>query len=130
MKNRQNGVSTLRTTNTYGNERRIMGRILRALLAADYVVTIDDGEGESAPIESAGEALALVTWDDSANGRRVWNLSEVWIRTERRDAGSDENPRRSFVLLIFSNGNDGNDVVTDYGVSLEPVLDPILDSIE
>lgn len=81
-------------------ELKIVRRLLRDLQAAGHKLVIDDGEEET-PVTDETEALKL-----------LFNLDEAHIMTEK-----------SFVFLVF--GNDGNEVICDYGMTLEPILAPI-----
>ena len=108
------------TTATYRTERRILRRTIRDLLSAGYTVTMYDGEEESEPILTPTAGVEYVTWDDTARGRALWNLDEFYVRARKTGA------KGTFVWFIVGNGNGGHDVVTDYGVSLESIMDPIL----
>ena len=99
-------------TSTFRNERRILGCILKGLSAAGYAVTFDDREDEEFPA-----VIKELTFE--RDGRTAWNYEEIVVRA-RKDG------KAGWVYLIFSNGNDSLDVITDYTVNLESVLDPII----
>jgi hypothetical protein len=88
-------------------ELRICRKLLRALKRAGYTVSIWDGE-ESTPVIDEGEALKL-----------LFNLDEAHLDCHRPVGG------KTFVLLVF--GNDGWDVISDYGLSLEPLIDAVME---
>ena len=86
-------------------------QVIRALRAAGYTLTGGhDGEDffEVAPDVSEDKLIAeLTACDDST------------LHTWKDDA----EPRNSFVYFVL--GNDPEEVICDYGVSLAPVLDPL-----
>lgn len=86
-------------------ELRIVRRLLSDLRNAQYLLSIDDGE-----------ELHWVTNEDNAL-KYLFNLDEARINAKR------DGEKESFVYLVF--GNDGYDVICDYGMSLEPVMAPI-----
>jgi hypothetical protein len=87
-------------------ERLIARQCIKDLLDAGYVVTVNDGE-ENTLIRSTHPAAifaAMGTTDED------WLLV---IKPGDLDSGS-------FVRFVY--GNDGPDVICDYGVSLEETL--------
>ena len=112
------------STLTYRNERSILRATILALLDAGYTVRMDDGEGQSAPLTSARAGVDFVTWNDDVGGRVLWNLDQFSV------LASKEGRPASWVWFIVSNGNDGRDVISDYGDSLDFILKPILDRLE
>lgn len=85
-------------------ELRIVRRVLSDLRRTGYELDIDDGD-EQTPVTDEGEALKL-----------LFNLDEARIYTMREG-------KTSFVYFVF--GNDGYDVISDYGTSLDHVMEPI-----
>jgi hypothetical protein len=92
-------------------ERRIVGRLVEALLAAGYSLGVNDGEERTITNSKDADAIykALASTD-----------SDTLI------AHFPDSDREAGVLLIW--GNDV-DVISDYHTSLEPVLAPINDWI-
>jgi hypothetical protein len=88
-------------------EKRIARRVVRDLLAAGYELTVDNG-GDEAEIPWSRDFKTVV-------GAMFATDEETLVA--RKEGG------RSFVYFVY--GNDGWDVVNDYGVSLEPVMAPI-----
>lgn len=84
-------------------------QVIRALVGAGYsLVEVWDGE-ETVKVRNETQAVAAVTAVDDAT---------LFFRTPE----GDRNPWVRFVL-----GNDPEEVVCDYVVSLEPVLGPLID---
>jgi hypothetical protein len=100
-------------------EERIARATVRALLAAGYELSVDNGEEETKPSRDfAKVAGAMFETDEDylciqnaagveAGGRKLW---AGWVR--------------------FVYGNDGLDVICDYTVNLEAVLAPVLEMAE
>lgn len=86
-------------------ELLVVRALITSLLAAGYDVSADDGESD----EVDGIPDKLIT--------AIFAVDEAWIRT--RKSGE----KTSFVYLVF--GNDGWDVISDYGVNLEPIMAPL-----
>jgi hypothetical protein len=87
-------------------EKRIARKVVRALLAAGYELSIDNG-GET---------------------REIPYTTDFKTVTGAMFATDDEHllargPSKSFVYFVY--GNDGWDVINDYGLSLEPIMEPI-----
>jgi hypothetical protein len=97
-------------------EKRIARKVVRALLDAGYELTINNGgEGNEIPwSRNFSEVMAAMFATDDEH-----------LITRKPDAFKDDAPLKSFVYFVY--GNDGWDVICDYGVSLEPVLAPIND---
>lgn len=91
-------------------ERMIVAKLVRDLLAADYVVTVYDGE-EDALVGSTDEAAIF---------KALASTDADTLRVSKRGAFRGG----SFVYLVW--GNDC-DVISDYGMSLEDVIRPALD---
>jgi len=93
-------------------ERRVVRRIVRALLAAGYEVSVNNGgDYNEIPYTKDFELInkTLFATDEEHILCRLVKNAEI-IKT-------------SFVFLVY--GNSGWDVVNDYGTSLEPVMEPI-----
>ena len=86
-------------------EIAIVRRLLAAFIEAGYEVRADNGEGPHV----AGSIDEMVD--------ELFAVDEAHIRVRRNGVGS-------FVFLVF--GNDGWDVVNDYGVSVESIVDPVM----
>ncbi len=88
-------------------EAHIIRLTLRALAAAGYTVAVQaEDEGET---DVTGCEMKLLT--------AIFDLDAAVLRV------SGEGKKSSFVALVM--GNDGHDVISDYGVSLESVLAPV-----
>lgn len=88
-------------------ELLIVHRVIQTLKAAGHKLTVDNGED------------ATVTDDEQTIVSKLFACDEGHIIT---DGGM------SFVFFVF--GNDGPDVINDYGVSLEEVLKPVNDWVD
>jgi hypothetical protein len=89
-------------------EKRIARRVVRALLAAGYDITVNNGGDEdeipySASFKQITEAMFAT--DDE----------RLYLRRDGRNQG--------WVWLVY--GNDGYDVICDYTTNLSPVIEPI-----
>lgn len=87
-------------------ELAIVHELIKRLVAAGYKVYVDDGDDEL----QNGEEQELVT--------AIFGVDVAKIVTMK-----DGTPKRSFVQLVM--GNDGTDIIADYGISLEEVMDPL-----
>jgi hypothetical protein len=90
-------------------ELAIVRRLLRALTKANYALSVDDGADELYA-KTEGDMLAL-----------LFNLDDAHLIVRDPIGG------QSFVRLVF--GNDGYDVISDYGISLSDIIEPIEDWI-
>jgi hypothetical protein len=97
-------------------ERRIVRRVVRALLAADYEITVDNGDDDYE-----------IPWsrDFKVVNAALFATDEEHLLV-RKTVGADL--KNSFVFLVY--GNDGWDVICDYGLSLDPIIEPIQDWID
>lgn len=86
-------------------ELAIVRRLIRALVKHNYALSIDDGNDELYA-KTEGDMLAL-----------LFNLDEAHLIVRDPIGG------QSFVRLVF--GNDGYDVINDYGISLTHIIEPI-----
>lgn len=85
-------------------ERKIVTRLIDDLLAAGCELSVFDGE-EKHPW----------TTDRAAVTRDIMNTDEDWLMVRRASDGLE-----GWVYLVYGNG--GWDVITDYTMSLEPLL--------
>jgi hypothetical protein len=99
-------------------EKQIVTRIAKALLAEFKTVTVC-GERGYDPDADRCKTQAQVL-------KACEQYDEVHIFT----SGTHRTGYGPWVYLIFGNGNNGWDVVTDYITSLEPVLQPVNDWIQ
>jgi hypothetical protein len=91
------------------SDRAGIRQTIRALRAANYELdTVWDGE-EDVPVSNENEAIEAITAVDDAY---------LYVQ--------DESGKRSWVRFVL--GNDPEEVICDHGESLEPVLDPLIDS--
>jgi hypothetical protein len=85
-------------------ELTICHRLISDLKNAGYDVAVDDGEDTT-----RGSEQELIT--------AIFAVDEVRLYTKKKGE------RNSCIYLVL--GNDGHDVISDYGISLEPILGPI-----
>jgi hypothetical protein len=88
-------------------ERKIVRKIAQAMLAAGYSVSVDNGEERFEPSRKLSEILD-----------RCFSVDEEHLIAYRADGS-----RVGFVFLVY--GNSGFDVVNDYSMALEELMDPI-----
>lgn len=86
-------------------EIAVVRRLLAALIGAGYYVKADNGEDPEF-VGNIDEMVEVLFACDSAN---------IFVA---RDG------KKSFIFLVM--GNDGYDVVNDYGVSLEEIVNPVI----
>lgn len=85
-------------------EFKIVRETARQLLAAGYLISVNDGEDTT--LENSADLEAILG--------AVMTTDEDYFIARKKGAVS------SFVRFIY--GNDGEDVINDYGCSLEPVM--------
>lgn len=96
-------------SNAPSSDQAGIRQVIRALVAAGYtLVEVFDGE-ENVPATTESAAIEAVMAVDDAT---------LFVRTP----DGSRNPWVRFVL-----GNDPEEVVCDYVVSLSPVIDPVID---
>lgn len=90
-------------------EEKVAGKVVRALLAAGYFVSVHDGEAFTLSKSRDAKALiaALFTSDDD----------RLFVRTAPGEA------HFGWVWLVY--GNSGWDLVSDYTTNLEAALKPV-----
>jgi len=99
-------------------EKRIARRVVRDLLAAGYVITVNNGgDKNEIPTRRTSPISLRPCFATDEEHLLVQNGARMSIPAS---ATLDET---SFVFFVY--GNDGWDVVNDYGTSLEPVMEPI-----
>lgn len=105
-----------KTCNRIRLEEKIGGKIVRALLAAGYSISVHDGDTFTLSRSTDPKAVlaAMFTSDDD----------RLYVRP--RD--EPKAPHLGWVWLIYGNG--GWDVVSDYTTPLEPALAPVFAWIE
>lgn len=92
-------------------EIQIVRKTIRELTKAGYMLTADNGE-----YETKGTERELMD--------NLFACDEAHLRTVKDGRGSS---------VFFVMGNDGYDVINDYGMSLEPVMnivDAYVDKLE
>lgn len=97
-------------------ELHLVRLTIAVLRAAGYSMTFDNGGERIQAPQDAGEA---------AIDRAVEHLFSV---DEARICARKFGAQTSFVFFVF--GNDGHDVICDYGVSLDDVLKPVNDEAD
>jgi hypothetical protein len=90
-------------------ELAIVHELIKRLKAAGYTLAVDDGGDEEEKLNDEQEIVTAVFAVDEA-------------RLVVTKEGSN---KISYVFLVM--GNDGYDVICDYGTSLDPIMDPLLD---
>ena len=98
-------------------EKRIARRVVRDLLAAGYEITVNNG-GDKNEIPYSQDFREIINAMFATDEEHL--IVRTWI-----DFGGTRQGQQSFVFFVY--GNDGWDVVNDYGVSLEPIMKPIND---
>ena len=106
-------------------ERKIMRRTVTDLIAAGYKVSLHNGECyeiiNSVSVEDVMKVVMLTDED-------YLYVSKEPVSTEydeERDETKITSGFDSFVRFVY--GNSGWDVINDYGVSLDPVLEPVME---
>jgi hypothetical protein len=106
-------VSRCATCKRIGLEQRIVKRVVDVLLANGYALRVDDGE-DYRPNEPTTDRRAILA--------ELAATDDDTLETVRTVDGS---VKRSFVRFVY--GNSGYDVIADYGMSLDSLLEPITD---
>jgi hypothetical protein len=95
-------------------EREVTMRAVEALTAAEYLVSVYDGE--EYPLTRSSCVPALM--------RSVGTVDDEYLEVWTRGTGPHNPPRsKGWIRLVY--GNDGYDVISDYTVNLESVLEPV-----
>jgi hypothetical protein len=94
-------------------EKCIALETVRALIAAKFAVTVNDGE----------EDVLKASRDESAILAAMFSTDEDLLFV-RRPIGQGKTVSAGWIRFIY--GNDGFDVINDYTTSLESVLAPIV----
>ena len=90
-------------------ERKIVKRTVSALLEAGFVLSVFDGEEESAKTGTDYKMLHDALMETDEDYLFVWQDGE----------------KQRFGWVKFVYGNDGPDVINDYTTNLEDVLAPV-----
>lgn len=89
-------------------ERRIVRELLKQLIANSYYVAVDNGETfQQTDKQTPTGIMAL-----------MFQTDDEWLKCRDKVSG-----KVSTVMLIY--GNSGWDVVADYSMSLEHVMEPV-----
>lgn len=100
-------------------ERDIVGRVVDALLAAGYLLSVDNG-GDEDEIEPTTDRAAVLG--------AMFATDEEWLNVwmHRPHAGQRHLRPHGEVYLVY--GNDGgHGVVNDYTGNLDGVLQPVIE---
>lgn len=89
-------------------ERIVMLRVVRDLMANDYILSLDNEENSTF---STPEAFV----------KEIQEYDDVYLLVQKREGNKLK--RHGWVHFVM--GNDGHDVVCDYTVNLEPIMKPI-----
>jgi hypothetical protein len=105
-----------------GVEKQILRKLCEGLMAEGYWLTVDYEMG----FDSEPENRNMTNINDIIKAADA--VDECWLMADREEL--DEGPYDAFVTLIWGNGNEGRDCISDYCISLEPIIKPIYDWIE
>jgi hypothetical protein len=97
----------MKIENRIALEKRIVRRLVRDLVAAGYEITVDNGGDEY----------------EIPFSRSTTQITAALFATDDENLIVRKDGKTRFVHLVY--GNDGYDVIADYNVSLEPVMEPI-----
>ena len=95
------------------NEQKIARRVIKDLLA--FGLLIDVYDGEEITLKRSKDPVAILDAMMTSDDDRLFARKKGW--------------GESFVWFIYGNGNEGFDVISDYGMMLEPIMKPIFDYI-
>jgi len=84
-------------------ERKIASALIKAGIAAGYSISVDNGE--AVEIKESTDRKAIL---------------KVMFQTDEENLLFHKDGKDSFVYLVY--GNDGYDVISNYGISLEPLM--------
>ena len=101
----------------FQNEFKIVRAVLREIAKLDGITFRADVDEDNKWTDDPEKVLKEIT---STKGDH-WTCDENRIAVHREDGD-----RMSFVYFIYGNGNDGKDVVSDYGMSLDPVISKLI----
>lgn len=95
-------------------ERRIVGKVVRDLIAAGYVISVNDGGEEDVLVGVTDETLIF---------KALASTDADTLRVSKKGSHPGTPRGTSFVYLVW--GNDCS-VISDYGMSLEEIMRPAL----
>ena len=98
-------------------EKQITRKIVEALIAADLRITVGYDHGYDTTLHGSTDVDAIITACDA--------VDECWLMI-----GENNDSYDSFIYFIWDNGNNGLDCISDYGMKLQPIMDPICKWIE
>lgn len=93
-------------------ERKIVRKVAQELIAAGYNISVDDGE--EVVLKRSQKLIAI--------------MEACFSVDEERFIAHAPDGARSFVFFVY--GNDGYDVICDYGISLEPVMKSVNEYVD
>lgn len=96
-------------------ELAIAHRVIHDLSAAGYTLEVNDGEEIT-----KGTEQELIS--------AIFSVDDAHLQTRKTGKLNTLEHRTSFVYFVL--GNEGHDVISDYGMSLDPVMAPINDWID
>ncbi len=99
-------------------EKMIVQKLASAMIKAHGSIVVDSERGydpEAPRFSSAAKAV-----------KEADQFDEVHLFA----GGSHKAGYDNHAYLIFGNGNGGWDVLSDYNMSLEPVIQPVMDFVE
>lgn len=97
-------------------ERRIVWRIILAVKKAGYTFNVNNGGDNHELPEPTGNIKLL--------------LDTMFATDDEHLIVFKYGKRFGWVYFVYGNGNDGLDVVADYTMNLDHLIDPILTAIE
>jgi hypothetical protein len=99
-------------------ERKVVRRAVKTILAAGYVVSVYDGEAFAIRRSTSVNAIMA----------EVQACDEEWLHVstwrEGVDGAEGKWVRVGTIYLVY--GNSGPEVIADYNVSLETLLEPVM----
>ena len=102
-------------------EKEVVEAVIDALLAAGYEIQVDDGfDVESRASTNKDDVIGALF---SKNERGYWtcNFDEADLLAQKAQPPH----HTSFVRLVF--GNNGWDVISNYGMALDEILKPAME---
>ena len=100
-------------------ERKIATAFVQSALLAGYTVSVDNGDSATGKLHNLKAILAAMfqTDEDRLHIYNPRRISAVLL------SGQTRQPSNQYVgWVYFVYGNDGYDVISDYTVTLEPIM--------
>ena len=101
-------------------ERAIVSRVVEDILAAGYFLNVENGGDEPELFYNTHIAADVL--------RVMFATDDEYLTVHKIIKGTDRVRRVGWVHFVY--GNDGWDVINDYTVNLESVLEPTMELAE